>query len=80
MNEKREVAVCGSNIISPDGMRQSPKRFTTYYEELLWPFQSIWRKLSKKHLILDAQNQYCDILMGSCILVRMDFIEKNRIF
>ena len=80
MNEKREVAVCGSNIISPDGMRQSPKRFTTYYEELLWPFPSIWRKLSKKHLILDAQNQYCDILMGSCILVRMDFIEKIGYF
>lgn len=80
MEEKQEVAVCGSNIVDVNGKRQNPKRYTGYYEELLWPIQGIWRKLSRKPIILNVKNQYCDILMGSCIFVRMSFIERIGYF
>lgn len=80
METKAEVAVCGSNILGLDGKRQSPRKFISYKEELLWFLQGIWKKLTKKPTILEAQNQYCDILMGSCILVRMSFIKKIGYF
>lgn len=80
MEEKQDVAVCGSNIIDTYGNRQSPKRHTSYSEELLWPIHGIWRRFLRKQLILDGKNQYCDILMGSCIFVRMSFIEEIGYF
>lgn len=80
MESKREVAVCGSNIVGLNGERQSPKRGTTYYEELFWFIPKIWKLTNLNQLILKPQNQYCDILMGSCILVRMSFIQEINYF
>ena len=80
MEQKPEVAVCGSNIVTTEGQRQNPKRYTTYLEELLWPINGLFNLLFRKSFILNVANQYCEILMGSCILVRMSFIEKTGYF
>ncbi|MGM9732957.1 MAG: glycosyltransferase family 2 protein, partial [Prevotella sp.] len=80
MERKTEVAVCGSNIVTTEGHRQNPKKYTTYSEELLWPINGLFNLLFHKSFILDVANQYCEMLMGSCILVRMSFIEKIGYF
>lgn len=80
MEQKPEVAVCGSNIVTTEGQRQNPKRYTTYLEELLWPINGLFNLLFRKSFILNVTNQYCEMLMGSCILVRMSFIEKTGYF
>lgn len=36
MEEKPEVAVCGSDIVSPEGRHQNPQREAIYCEELFW--------------------------------------------
>lgn len=81
MEKDSEIVVCGSNIETPMGVRQSPKRFTTYSEEAFWFFTGIIKLIKKNHsLILPAKNQYCDILMGSCLMVRMSFIQQINFF
>ena len=80
MEQKPEVAGCGSNIVTTEGQRQNPKRYTTYLEELLWPINGLFNLLFRKSFILNVANQYCEMLMGSCILVRMSFIEKTGYF
>ena len=80
MESKPEVAVCGSNIVTTEGHRQNPKRYTAYLEELLWPINGLCNLLFRKSFILDVANQYCEMLMGSCMFVRMSFIEKIGFF
>lgn len=82
MDEDPQIVVCGSNIIDLDGLRQSPKRFTSYSEELFWFFYSFKRLICKHSgsIILSPKNQYCDMLMGSCILVSIDFIKQIDFF
>ena len=59
MEQKPEVAVCGSNIVTTEGQRQNPKRYTTYLEELLWPINGLFNLLFRKSFILNVTNQYC---------------------
>lgn len=80
LEKNDEIAVCGSNIEGIDGKRQSPRDFISYWSELFWFFYGIKRKFSNTPLILEPNNQYCNILMGSCILVRLSFIEKIGYF
>lgn len=81
ISQDSNVVVIGSNIIDADGQRQSPRKFTTYYEELFWIVNGLKKILGKKSSqILKPQNQYCDILMGSCIMVDIDFIKKIGFF
>lgn len=81
MENNDDIVVCGGNIISLNGERQSPKRFTTYFEEAFW-FITGFCKLFNKNMtyILPPRNQFCDILMGSCILVRIDFMQHIGFF
>ena len=81
MEEKPEVAVCGSNIIDVNGTRQNPRCFTPYWNELLW-FISGWKRKVKQRdpLILYPHNQYCDILIGSCIFIRLGFVKNIGYF
>lgn len=81
MQRNESIAVCGSNIVDINGIRQSPRCFTPYWAELLW-FIAGLRKLVKQRnlLILESQNQYCDILMGSCILIRLNFVRHIGYF
>ena len=80
MEQKPDVAVCGSNIVTTEGQRQNPKRYTTYSEELLWPINGLYNLLFRKSFIQDVSNQYCEMLMGSCIFVRTKFIERIGYF
>ncbi len=77
MEQDKTIAVCGSNIEGLDGKRQSPRSFTTYWTEVLWFVNGLRKLINRKHsIILNPQNQYCDILMGSCIFVRTSFIKQ----
>lgn len=81
MEQDNSIAVCGSNIVGIDGKRQSPRSFTTYWAEALWFVNGIRKLINRKHsIILNSQNQYCDILMGSCIFVRISFIKQIGYF
>ncbi len=81
MEQDNSIAVCGSNIEGIDGKRQSPRSFTTYWTEVLWFINGIKKLINRQHsIILNPQNQYCDILMGSCIFVRISFIKQIGYF
>lgn len=81
MEEEEQIAVCGSNIEDIGGKRLSPRSFTTYWAELFWFINGIKKIVKRQNLIvLEPKNQYCDILMGSCIFVRMSFIKQIGYF
>lgn len=81
MEEDPQIAVCGTNIVDIHGERQSPKRYTSYFEETFWFLNGLYELINKhRTLILDPCNQYCDMIMGSCIMVRMDFIKSIHFF
>lgn len=75
-----EVVVVGSNIINAEGYRQSPKKFTSYWEELNWLWNGLKNRVTNHSKIMPPKNQYCDILMGCCIMVKLDFIKKIGFF
>lgn len=81
LKRDEDIVAIGSNIIDANGQRQNPRKFTTYREELCW-FISGLKKILKLNSsrILQPINQYCDILMGSCIVIRVNFIKQIGYF
>ena len=81
MEERPEVVVCGSDIVSPEGRHQNPQREATYWEELLW-FFTTWsnRKSNKWFLGNYAQSNYCEKVSGCCLMTRLSFINDIGFF
>ena len=81
MEEKPEVAVCGSDIVNPTGKHQNPQREATYFEELFW-FITIWNnRKSKEWFLCDYKKSgLCEKLSGCCLMVRMNIIINQGYF
>ena len=81
MEEKPEVAACGSDILTPYGKHQNPQREATYYEELFW-FYTTWRnRKSGNWFLCDChQSGYCEKINGCCLMVRISFICNQGFF
>lgn len=74
MEEKPEVAVCGSDIVNPDGRHQNPQREATYFEELFWFMEILRNRKSKKWYLCDYnQSGYCEKVSGCCLIIRMHY-------
>lgn len=81
MEEKPEVAVCGSDIVSPEGRHQNPQREATYCEELFWLFTTWRHRKTKEWFLCDfRKNDYCEKVSGCCLMVRMNFIISKGYF
>ena len=77
ISETHKVAVAASNVILPNGQRQNPMIEPKYWEELLWPIESVTRKIRKNNSYLGAdQTGYCEKVSGCCFFIRMSFAEK----
>lgn len=81
MEEKTEVVVCGSDIVTPEGRHQNPQREATYWEELFW-FLNTWsnRKSNKWYLGDYTQSNYCEKISGCCLMARLSFINDIGFF
>ena len=81
MEEKPEVAVCGSDIVNSDGRHQNPQCEATYFEELFWFMEILRNRKSKKWYLCDYnQSGYCEKISGCCLMTRLSFINDIGFF
>lgn len=81
MEQDEDIAVCGSDIVTPEGRHQNPQRESTYQEELLWPITYL-RYHRKGNWFLDDYSKpgYCEKISGCCLMVRMNFVKHINFF
>lgn len=86
MSQDEEIAIVGSDIITPEGIHQNPK----IRKNLNWRNSFDWVKLlfpkSKPHSnipewVINPQfSQFCTCLNGCCFLIRMSFLKGINFF
>jgi hypothetical protein len=82
MERDDSVAVCGSNILSPEGNRQNPWKFSSLWEE--FSLVIFFRKMMglRRECLPDISG-YCDLVHGCCMMVNlrdvasMNFLDEN---
>ncbi len=79
MEQDKEIAVCGSNIIGIDGERQNPWNFSSIWEEFSI-IGHIAKLFGKERSPLPPKDCYCDILHGCCIMVNLQIISQCGYF
>lgn len=86
MLKDENVVICGSDIITPGGAHQNPKKRGTdnLKEYFSWIIETLGRKKVKDNnpeWIEDpAVSKYCRCLNGCCLLIRMGFIKEIGFF
>lgn len=81
MEDKPEVAVCGSDIVSLEGVHQNPQREATYLEELFWCITTLRNHKSNNWFLCDfTKNGYCEKLSGCCLMIRINHILSQGFF
>ncbi len=74
----KDSVVIGTNMILPTGTRQNPQRESSFWEEFLWPIQSLKSKIKKDfnwYLTYDKTG-YCEKLCGGCFFIKAEFLKK----
>ena len=84
MQEDENIVVCGSDIIGPDGIHQSPMgRDEDWRGSLAW-IKEIFcsRKQQDKYDFIDnyKESHYCHKVSGCCFMIRTDFLKKIGFF
>lgn len=86
MQTDDDIVVCGSDIVTPEGIHQNPKKrgndkLKGYFS---WITEILGREKVKNNnpeWIEDPRvSKYCRCLNGCCFLVKMDFINKIGFF
>lgn len=86
MQEDENIVVCGSDISTPEGEHQNPKRrgadnLKGYFYWIKDIFNKGKKRSDKPAWIEDPTvSKYCNWLNGCCILIRMDFIKDIGFF
>ena len=81
MEQKPDVAVCGSDILTPNGKHLNPQREATYLEELFWFITIYNNRKSKEWFLCDYKTSgLCEKLSGCCMMVRMNVIVNQGYF
>lgn len=86
MQEDEEIVVCGSDIITPEGIHQNPKRRGN--DNLRGYFSWITDIFGRNKKMNDTPewieepsvSKYCRCLNGCCFLIRMNFIKYIGFF
>lgn len=77
MQGDKTIAVCGSDILTPEGKHQNPMRESTFWEELFWPYTLMKNRNNGQSFIEDYRKTgYCKKLSGCCFLIRIQFLKK----
>lgn len=84
MQEDENIVVCGSDIIGPDGIHQSPMgRDENWRGSLAW-IKEIFRgrRQQDKYDFIDnyKESHYCHKVSGCCFMIRTDFLKKIGFF
>lgn len=81
MEQDRDIAVCGSDIITPEGKHQNPMREISYHEELFWPITILRNHKRNIWFLMDyTKSGYCDKVSGCCFMIRISFIQEISFF
>lgn len=84
MDADRNIAVCGSDIVTPEGVHQNPMlRDGNWRNSFAWIKEIFARKQEKDKydFIGDYSNsQYCHKVSGCCLMVRINFIKEINYF
>lgn len=87
MEEKPEVAVCGSDIVSPKGRHQNPRNYraSSWTDSFDWVTTALRRNDRKYDNVPNwienpLESHDCLGLNGCCFLVRMDFVTQIGYF
>ncbi len=77
MDEDKKIAVCASNIVTPEGKHQNPMRESNYYEDIFWPITILRNRKKKKWFLMDYEKSgYCEKVSGCCFMIRISFIQE----
>lgn len=83
MKSDKNIAICGSDIITPEGIHQSPmKRDGDWRSSLGW-FTGLFKKRpTDTYDFIDhyESSHYCHKVSGCCLMVRMSFIKEIGFF
>ena len=86
MQEDEDIVVCGSDIVTPHGVHQNPKKRGTdnlrgYFSWITDILGRSKKKNDNPEWIEDpAVSKYCRCLNGCCFLIKMNFIERIGFF
>ena len=86
MQEEEDIVVCGSDIVTPQGVHQNPKKRGTdnlrgYFNWITDIFGRNKKRNDNPEWIEDpAESKYSRCLNGCCFLIRMNFIKRIGFF
>lgn len=78
MENDKNIAVLGTDIINAKGQHQNPMREVRYWEEVLWPIVLVRNKIRKSlpYICNYKESAYCEKLSGCCFIMNMEFVEE----
>ena len=83
MESDKHIAVCGSDIITPEGIHQSPmKRDGDWRDSYGWFTGFFKRQPKDTYDFIDhyESSHFCHKVSGCCLMVRMSFIKEINYF
>lgn len=84
MKEDEDIVVCGSDIIGPDGIHQSPMGRDDNWRDSLGWIKDIFgkRKQGEAYNFIGnyKESHYCHKISGCCLLIRMSFLKQINFF
>lgn len=83
MDEDEQIVICGSDIVGPDGVHQSPMhRDEDWRASFNWIGELFKRKKSDAYDFIDNHrvSHYCHKVSGCCLMVRLSFMLEISYF
>lgn len=81
MEEDADIAVCASDIVTPEGRHQNPMREGSFSEDFFWPITILRNRKKKEWLLMDyTKSGYCEKVSGCSFMIRMSFVEEINFF
>ena len=83
MERDEDIVVCGSDIVTPEGIHQSPmKRDGNWKNSFGWLTEFFKKRPSDSYSFIDdyKHSHYCSKISGCCLMVKMAFIKEINYF
>lgn len=83
MRQDKQIVVCGSDIVTPDGVHQNPMRREGHWSSSWnWVTVPFKKKKTDTYDFIDnyRESHFCSKVSGCCLIVRMDFMQSISFF
>ncbi len=83
MEKDEDIAVCGSDIVTPEGIHQNPmKRDGDWKSSFGWITSFFAKKNNDTYDFIDdyKNTHYCAKVSGCCLMIRLSFFESINFF